>query len=457
MTILERSSERVGPAAGQASDEEVLPRRLDAAALLSLYLFLLAAIPSSLVFAPLGAAGGPATLLSVALMIAYLLMRIHPGFDIDRGRQPVRVASMFFLCSIVVAYAAANLHYLPKAEENGADRGIISAVGWLAVILVAADGIDRLDRLKILLDRVSTATTGLALIGIAQFFTGVNYTKYIVIPGLTSIQAPTDLIVRGGFNRAVATTAQPLEFAAVMVIAFPLALHQARFAPNAIRSMKWLKVAVIGAAIPMTVSRTALVGLIVAGVVLLPTWTRRHRRRAYAVMLVVGAVLFVGVPQLLSTFATLMAQIFAGSSSTDSRTSAIGQSLPYLAQHPWFGRGFGTFPPQVYFFTDDQYLNSLITVGAVGLCCLGALFVTGWLVARSLRRRSIDAEVRDLAQCLAAAVAVAAACFGTFDVLSFASAAGLTFLIIGCTGAAWRLCQVKAAAQSSSHGLPEPS
>jgi hypothetical protein len=54
-------------------------------------------------------------------------------------------------------------------------------------------------------------------------------------------------------------------------------------------------------------------------------------------------------------------------------------------------------------------------------------------------------------------VAVAAACFGTFDVLSFASAAGLTFLIIGCTGAAWRLCQVKAAAQSSSHGLPEPS
>ena len=414
--------------------------------MLSLYLFLLAAIPSSLVFAPLGAAGGPATLLAVALMIAYLPMRVHPGFSIDRGRQPVRVAGLFFLCSIVIAYAAANLHYLPKTEESGADRGIISAVGWLAVILVAADGIDRLDRLKVLLDRVSTATTGLALIGIAQFFTGVNYTKFIVIPGLTSIQSPTDLIVRGGFNRAVATTAQPLEFAAVMIIAFPLALHQARFAPSAVRSAKWLKVAVIGAAIPMTVSRTALVGLIVAGVVLLPTWTRRHRRYTYAVMLATGAALFVAVPQLLSTFATLMGQIFAGSSSTDSRTSAIGQALPYLAQHPWFGRGLGTFPPQIYFFTDDQYLNSLITVGAVGLCCLGALFITGWLIARSLRRRSTDAEIRDLAQCLAAAVAVAAACFGTFDVLSFASAAGLTFLIIGCTGAAWRLCQVKVAA-----------
>ena len=231
------------------------------------------------------------------------------------------------------------------------------------MLLVAADGIDRLDRLKVLLNRVSTATAGLALIGMAQFFTGVNYTKFIVIPGLTANQAPTDLIVRGGFNRAVATTAQPLEFAAVMVIAFPLALHQARFAPTGVRSRKWLKVAVIGAAIPMTVSRTAVVGLLVAAVVLLPTWSRRHRRYAYAALLAVGVALFVGVPQLLSTFATLLGQIFAGSSSTDSRTSAIGQSLPYISQHPWFGRGFGTFPPQVYFFTDDQYLNSLITVG----------------------------------------------------------------------------------------------
>jgi polysaccharide biosynthesis protein PslJ len=441
MTVLEKSAEQASPAAGRGSTGVGALRRPDATALLSLYLFLLAAIPSSLVFAPLGAAGGPATLLAVAFMIMYLLMRLHPAFNIDRGRQPVRVAGLFFLCSIVAAYASANLFYLPKTEESGADRGFISAVGWLAVLLVAVDGIDRLDRLKILLNRVSTAATGLALIGIAQFFTGVNYTKYIVIPGLTAVQAPTDLIVRGGFNRAVATTAQPLEFAAVMVITFPLALHQARFAPAEARSAKWLKVLVIGAAIPMTVSRTALVGLLVAAVVLLPTWPRRHRRYAYAILLAVIAALFVGVPKLLSTFGTLLGQIFAGSSSTDSRTSAIGQSLPYIAQHPWFGRGFGTFQPQVYFFTDDQYLNSLITVGAVGLCCLMALFVTGWLLARSLRRRSADAEVRDLAQGLAAAVAVAAVCFGTFDVLSFASAAGLTFLIIGCTGAAWRLCR----------------
>jgi hypothetical protein len=29
-------------------------------------------------------------------------------------------------------------------------------------------------------------------------------------------------------------------------------------------------------------------------------------------------------------------------------------------------------------------------------------------------------------------------------------------LLIGCTGAAWRLCQARDTAQSAGHGVPEP-
>jgi O-antigen ligase len=397
------------------------------------------AIPSALVFAPLGAAGGPATLFAVMLMASYLVIRIHPSLDLDTNPQPARVAGIIFLCSILAAYIAGNEHYLSSTARNGADRGIISAVGWLAVLVVAADAIDSADRLKALLNRIATGATALAVIGIGQFFTGLNVTHYIVIPGLTFNHAPADLLIRGGFDRPTATTAQPLEFAAVMVMTLPLAIHQARFAPAKLRLQRWLKVAIIGAVIPMTVSRTALIGLAITAIVLLPTWSRKNRRRAYAALLAAGAGLLIAVPQLLSTFATLFTQIATGSSSTDSRTTAIGQSLVYVSQHPWLGSGFGTFAPQTYFYTDDQYLNSLITTGIVGVFCLGGLFVTGWFVARSLRRRSRDPEVRDLAQSLAAAIAVAAACFGTFDVLGFAIAAGLTFMFIGCAGAAYRL------------------
>jgi polysaccharide biosynthesis protein PslJ len=411
----------------------------DTVALLTFYLVLLLAVPTSLVFAPLGAAGSPATLFAVLLMICYLMMRLHPGFNLGTNPQPVRAAGAIFLCSVLASYVSANRHYLPRAEMNAADRGIISIAGWLAVLLVAADGIDHADRLKKLLSRVTTGIMILAIVGIAEFFTGFDVAKYVSIPGLSLNRIPTDTLIRGGFSRPFATTAQPLEFAALMVIALPVAIHQARFAARELRSRRWLKVALIGMAIPMTVSRTALLGVALTALVLLPTWPRTHRRRAYAALLACGLVLILAAPSLLGAFGTLLSGVAHGSASTNSRTTAVAQGLAYVSQHPWLGRGFGTFLPQTYFFTDDEYLSSLITTGIIGLGCLAALFVTGWLVARAARRRSGDAESRDLAQSLAAAIAVAAACFATFDVLSFTMAAGLTFLIIGCAGAALRL------------------
>ena len=84
-------------------------------------------------------------------------------------------------------------------------------------------------------------------------------------------------------------------------------------------------------------------------------------------------------------------------------------------------------------------MNSSIEIGLVGLASLFILFASGWLLARGLRRRSSNLEIRDLAQSLAAAIAAAAVAFGTFDALSFKMAAGLTFLLLGCIGAAWRL------------------
>ncbi len=151
------------------------------------------------------------------------------------------------------------------------------------------------------------------------------------------------------------------------------------------------------------------------------------------------AVAAVSVHGLLGTFVGLFSNQGAAQASTQSRTNAFSSAGPFIAQHPWFGRGFGTFLPQTYFFTDDQYLNSIIVTGVIGLLALLALFVTGWIIARSARRLAIDPEARDLAQCLAASIAVAAVSFATYDALSFTISAGLTFLLLGCTGAMWRL------------------
>jgi O-antigen ligase len=414
------------------------PRRLDAVALLSCYVFLLMAIPSSLVVGSLGAAGAPAAMLAVAILCWYLVARQHPGLGLDRGRQPVRVAATIFACVVVAAYISASRHVVPVAQQNGADRGLIVLAGWVGVLAFAADGIGRADRLRILLRRIVMLATAMAALGVVEFITGVDLTRYIAIPGLSVHQQVTDLVSRNGLVRVTATTSQPLEFSAVLAMSLPIALHQARFAPAALRVRRWLQAALITAVVPLTGSRSAFFGLAVICIVLFPTWHRRERRAAYVAALAAPALAWLVKPSLLSSFATLFGRLGNDQSSL-SRADAYSEAAPYIAAHPWLGQGFQTFFPQTYFFVDNQYLTSLIETGVLGLLALVTCFATGWFTARSVRATATDVRQRDLGQCLAASIAVGAVCFASFDALSFSIAAGLFFLLLGCVGAAWRL------------------
>lgn len=431
------------PASGESHD-----RKVDAVTLLTVYLFFVMAIPSRLVFAPLGGAGAPSTLVGVIFLVLYLLSWLHPFSGIDRGRQPIRRAAVLFLCVIVASYISANRSTLPTEELNGADRSLILVCGWLGVLLLAADCIDSIDRLKVLIRRMVFGATAMGVLGIVQFFTGLNAAQYIVIPGLASQAAYTDILERDAFNRPSATAIHPLEFGCVLAMILPLAIHQARYAPPGLRGRRWLQVGIIAATLPMTVSRSAILGLAIGLVVVLPTWPRRERWVAYVVMVCSALVFFLGIHGLLGTIRDLFLSI-GSDSSTLSRTSAFSSAGPLISAHPWLGQGFGTFVPQVYFYTDDQYLNSLIEIGVVGLLALLTLFVTGWSLARGARRASSDHEIRHLAQCMAASVAVAIVTYATFDALYFPMAAGLTFLILGCVGAIWRLTRVREVPQAN--------
>jgi O-antigen ligase len=245
-------------------------------------------------------------------------------------------------------------------------------------------------------------------------------------------------VSRNGLVRVTATTGQPLEFNAVLAMSLPIALHQARFAPAALRVRRWLQVALITAAVPMTGSRSAFFGLAVICIVLFPTWHRRDWLRACLAGLAAPALAWLVKPSLMSSFAALFGQLGTDHSSL-SRADAYSEAVPYIAAHPWLGQGFQTFFPQTYFFVDNQYLTSLLETGVLGLLALVACFATGWFTARSARAEAADARTRDLGQCLAASIAAGAVCFASFDALSFSIAAGLFFLLLGCVGAAWRL------------------
>ena len=373
----------------------------------------------------------------------YVLLWLHPRSGLYRGQQPARLGAAFFSFVFVGAYISANRHTLDSTAQNGADRGMIFVAGWLAVLLLAADGIEGWGGLRLLLRRFIACISAMAALGITQFATGFNFANYIVIPGLSRQVPFVDLQTRDGLNRPSATTAHPLEFAAVLALTLPLALHQARFADPGRRFRRWLQVALIAAAMPLTVSRSAVLGLAVIAIMLVPTWPRRQRRIAYPAIAGAAAALWIAAPSLISLLYELFSHTGAESSST-SRLDAYSSAQPFITEHPWLGQGFGTFLPQTYFFDDNQYLTTVIETGVLGLLAVLTLFGLGWYLARSTRRTCADEKTRDLLQCLAVSVATVAVSFATFDGLGYATISGLTFLILGCSGAAWRLARTGA-------------
>jgi polysaccharide biosynthesis protein PslJ len=427
---------------------------VDAVTLLSCYVFLLTLIPSPLVFEPLGSAGSPATMFAAVLFAWYLVTWLHPRLAPARGVQPVRVVTVLFACSILASYISLNRNLLPTLTQDGGDVGLILVGGWIGITLLAADGIASFGRLDKLLGRLIIGATVMSVLAVVQFITNLNAADYISIPGLTSNVPFVDLLSRDQLNRPSATALDPIELAAILAACLPIALNRARFGPATHRVARWVQVILIAGALPLTLSRTGFTALAAVAIVLLPTWSRRDRRLAYVAGLGGLVVMYAAKPGLIGTLVQLFSQVGSDSSST-SRTGAFSAAAPFISQHPWLGLGFNTFFPQTTFFTDDQYLQQLIVTGFIGLIALTGLFFGGLLTARRARHASSDPQIRDLAQCLAAAVAACAVSFATLDAFSFNIISGVTFLVLGCTGALWRLTRSKSSG-SSPGALPGP-
>src|SRR3954451_5835216 len=88
----------------------------DASTPLSAYLVLLFVLPAPLVFAPLGAAGSPASVFAIGLFLWWLIARILPTLGAAFGRQPVRAALYGLLAAIMASYLAGSLQPRSAAE-----------------------------------------------------------------------------------------------------------------------------------------------------------------------------------------------------------------------------------------------------------------------------------------------------------------------------------------------------
>lgn len=413
--------------------------RRDAVAFLTLFAVVLMLIPARLVLPGIGGVGTPANVVGLGLLIWWVAGTMVPAFGTARGHNPVRLGLVVYVGVVLLSYALAPMRPLTDLETSGSDRELIALLAMLGVALFALDGLETSGGLFRLTDRVIALGAVVAGIGMVQFFFQLDLLQYARPPGLVENSQVFAVKARSLFARPYSTTLHPIEFAVVLSMLFPLALTRAL--ANAGRPHNWWRFAAAGTlalSTMMAVSRSGILGLAAAGLVLAVGWSWRARLNAF-----VGAVIFLGlvraaVPGLVGTLRNLFLN-FDNDPSIQGRLDDVAEVRRIFPEHWLVGRGYGTWNVGEYFVLDNEYYRTLLTTGLLGV--LGLFVLLGSIVAALVRviRTTPDPAHRQLGYGLLAAVAVQASTMATFDALAYPMFTGLLFLTAGLAGALWRI------------------
>lgn len=411
---------------------------IDVTAYLTLWLVLLFGLSARLVVGPFGAIGTPALLVAMGGACWWTASRMIPGLASPARQQPLRVALFLNAWYATASYAVGTTRSLTPLESTGAVRSVLTTLTLTALALLVLDGSSNLHRVEVLMRRVVIAGTVLACYGILQFVT--HRSLIVGFPGLTWNNEQWGVGIRSNFARPYGTSLHPIEFSVVLAALFPLAIHFAMTAaPGRPRRRAVTSAILIGLGVPLSISRSGLVVLVVALLVLGATWTWRQRLNAVVITCVAVPVLWLGVPGLVGTLRGMFTNT-ATDPSIQARLDRVPRVMEHIRERPWFGRGTGTWNIEDYFLIDNEIYVSTIELGLVGMGVLLLLVVTailtGMWVAHVPGARAQDVG---MTRALTAGVAGITVSLATFDAFHYHMLTGVLFLSIGTIGAVYRL------------------
>ena len=251
---------------------------------------------------------------------------------------------------------------------------------------------------------------------------------------------------RGARLRVYASAQHPIALGAALAMLLPLAIYLAQ---TRRKRIWYVCLIVLAVGVVATVSRTSIVGLIVVAVIFL--WLRpRETRRLWPALILLPIVVHIALPGAIGSIqeaffpagGLVEEQAALPDHRGAGRVADLAPSIAEWKEQPVFGQGFGTritdFERQNARILDNQWLGSLLEIGAVGVIALL------WLFIRVLRRYGREAK-RDLTErgWLLAAVTASSTAFAismfTYDVFSFVQVTVLLFILLGIGSSAYQL------------------
>lgn len=438
----------------------------DAVSLITVYLVLLLGIPSNVTISSLGSFGRPAMLWGLVLFAYWALSRLQwRSVDVRPVWQPVRIAFVALLVIALVSFAAALLRGQPADQVSPLITSILRLVSWGGVLLVIVDGIRTMYDVTRLLRRICIGAALLALLGLLQAVTGSSLLDFWgSVPGITHGDGGT--VERFGLTRSAGTATHPLEFSTVLNAAVPLCIAAAlsrgfRWTVAKGSGVWWWVVTALLVLVALTgVSRSAIIGFVIAVVAMIPAVPRQYRWPVIGGGVVVAAALVAAVPGLAGSTLSLFTGI-AEDGSTLSRAGALDRLPEFVSVSPLFGIGFGIFLPR-YYILDNQWAQLAIDLGVLGVAAFGAMVASAMWSAWHARQHSRAPDVQLVGHALAASVLTIAVLFAFFDGLAFPIAAGFLFVLVGLcaavrTAAATDLRDLEVVPRSTLPTLAEPA
>lgn len=413
---------------------------LDAVSFLTTYLVLLCAIPSYMSLPVLGSLGKPSVLWGLLGIAWWLYYRLQRVTRLPAVSSYVKLAAFMFTCSVLLTFAIVNLSGQPTHLTTTSQSSLLRILSWAGVMLVAIDGIPDRQRLLVLLRRIVLLGALMALLGLTQFLTKQPIIDTIEFPGFVADENLGAIYDRGAFIRSAATAAHPLEYGAVLGFTLPLAFVLAHVDLKRSALRRWLPVALIAFASAISMSRSAMIGIAIGVLLVIPVIPAHLRLRATLGAIGMGGLIVFTIPGMFGTIRGLFQGISSEPSSV-SRIDSVGDALTIALRNPYFGQGLSALGP-TEIILDNQFLLLLVELGFIGLATFIVLVLvamsTGWRLARQHR----SSYWTSIGPAVSASLASGVCTFLFFDGLSFAIAAGFLFLMIGVAGSMPRIAAV---------------
>lgn len=410
--------------------------------LLRMQVATLLAFPAYLVVPPFGAVGGVAQLMALGLLFLWiaslLLGRARPGDT----RHPGRAAMLGWLIVSCLSYASLFAGLSGPSDAAGraaADRWLVLVFAGAGVTISVTQSLRTRADIRRLVGWLLGGASVCGIVALIQFSAGIDPLIWVerALPGLENNGSATTFQPREALVRVAGTTLHPIELGVVSGMVLPLAVWWGLYSTRRGLLLRWLPALLALTGSLFSLSRSGLLALVAAAVVLLPNLPTVARRWAVLIGPAVLAGVFLLVPGMIST---QLGAATAGSSDPSIvwRTNDYPLAWALWQEQPVLGHGPGTWmPSNAMDLFDNQYLFTAVTMGAAGVAAMIGYLLVPAVASLQAARRTSDPELRLLGGSVAAALVVALVSSTTFDSMSFPTFALLTPVFVGLSGTVW--------------------